>query len=104
MALNAHSPAQPNRVFSRTMIIGHVWDQSFEGLTNIVDVYVRHLRENDLRTSQLRRTRQIANTLLAHVGQTGVAVIKMTSRKLGSSNQCIRAKFPEWGGGCTIHS
>jgi len=32
------------RVFSRTMIIEHVWDQSFEGLTNIVDVYVRHLR------------------------------------------------------------
>jgi two-component system copper resistance phosphate regulon response regulator CusR len=36
---------QPGRVFSRTMIIEHVWDQSFEGLTNIVDVYVRHLRE-----------------------------------------------------------
>jgi two-component system copper resistance phosphate regulon response regulator CusR len=26
------------------MIVEHVWDQSFEGLTNIVDVYVRHLR------------------------------------------------------------
>jgi two-component system copper resistance phosphate regulon response regulator CusR len=26
------------------MIIEHVWDQSFEGLTNIVDVYVRQLR------------------------------------------------------------
>ncbi len=37
--------SQPNRVFSRTMIIEHVWDQSFEGLTNIVDVYVRHLRQ-----------------------------------------------------------
>ena len=36
--------ANPGRVFSRTMIIEHVWDQSFEGLTNIVDVYVRHLR------------------------------------------------------------
>ena len=34
-----------NRVVSRTMIIEHVWDESFEGLTNIVDVYVRHLRE-----------------------------------------------------------
>ena len=32
------------RVFSRTMILEHVWDQSFEGVTNIVDVYVRHLR------------------------------------------------------------
>jgi two-component system copper resistance phosphate regulon response regulator CusR len=33
-----------DRVLSRNMIIEHVWDQSFEGLTNIVDVYVRHLR------------------------------------------------------------
>ncbi|HEX4121366.1 MAG TPA: response regulator transcription factor [Verrucomicrobiae bacterium] len=37
--------ANAGRVLSRTMIIEHVWDQSFEGLTNIVDVYVRHLRE-----------------------------------------------------------
>ena len=36
--------ANTGRVLSRTMIIEHVWDQSFEGLTNIVDVYVRHLR------------------------------------------------------------
>jgi two-component system copper resistance phosphate regulon response regulator CusR len=35
---------QPGRAFSRTLIVEHVWDQSFEGLTNIVDVYVRHLR------------------------------------------------------------
>jgi DNA-binding response OmpR family regulator len=33
-----------DRVFSRTMILEHVWDQSFEGVTNIVDVYVRYLR------------------------------------------------------------
>ncbi|MGA2174492.1 MAG: response regulator transcription factor [Verrucomicrobiota bacterium] len=32
------------RVLSRTMIVEHVWDESFQGLTNIVDVYVRHLR------------------------------------------------------------
>jgi DNA-binding response OmpR family regulator len=32
------------RVLSRTMIIEHVWDKSFDGITNIVDVYVRHLR------------------------------------------------------------
>ncbi len=36
-----HSPC---RVFSRTMILNHVWDQSFEAVTNIVDVYVRYLR------------------------------------------------------------
>jgi len=33
-----------DRVLSRNMIIEHVWDQAFDGLTNIVDVYVRHLR------------------------------------------------------------
>ena len=36
--------ANAGRVLSRTMIIEHVWDESFHGLTNIVDVYVRHLR------------------------------------------------------------
>jgi two-component system copper resistance phosphate regulon response regulator CusR len=48
----------PGRVFSRTMIIEHVWDQSFEGLTNIVDVYVRHLREkvDDPHSTKLIRT------------------------------------------------
>jgi DNA-binding response OmpR family regulator len=34
----------PGRVLSRTMIIEHVWDRSFEGLHTIVDVYMRHLR------------------------------------------------------------
>jgi two-component system copper resistance phosphate regulon response regulator CusR len=33
------------RVLSRTMIVENVWDQSFEGLTNIVDVYIRQLRK-----------------------------------------------------------
>jgi DNA-binding response OmpR family regulator len=37
--------SSPGRVFSRTMILEHVWDQSFEGVTNIVDVYVRYLRK-----------------------------------------------------------
>jgi two-component system copper resistance phosphate regulon response regulator CusR len=43
-ALLEYLATQPGRVFSRTMIVEHVWDQGFEGLTNIVDVYVRHLR------------------------------------------------------------
>lgn len=29
---------------SRTMIVEHVWDTEYDGLTNIVDVYIRHLR------------------------------------------------------------
>jgi DNA-binding response OmpR family regulator len=37
--------ANAGRVLSRTMIVENVWDQSFEGLTNIVDVYMRQLRK-----------------------------------------------------------
>jgi len=43
-ALLEYLLCSPGRVFSRTMILNHVWDQSFEGVTNIVDVYVRYLR------------------------------------------------------------
>src|SRR5665213_466833 len=43
-ALLEYLLSSPGRVFSRTMILEHVWDQSFEGVTNIVDVYVRYLR------------------------------------------------------------
>jgi heavy metal response regulator len=56
----------PGRVFSRTMIIEHVWDQSFQGLTNIVDVYVRHLREkvdDPFQTKLLRTVRGVGYSL-----------------------------------------
>ncbi len=43
-ALLEYLAANAGRVLSRTMIVEHVWDQSFESLTNIVDVYVRHLQ------------------------------------------------------------
>ena len=57
-ALLEYLAANAGRVLSRTMIIEHVWDQSFEGLTNIVDVYVRHLREkvDDPHEQKLIRT------------------------------------------------
>lgn len=42
------------RVLSRNMIIEHVWDQSFEGLTNIVDVYIRQLRTKIDETHDLK--------------------------------------------------
>jgi DNA-binding response OmpR family regulator len=32
------------RPLSRTLIVEHVWDMDYDGLTNIVDVYIRHLR------------------------------------------------------------
>lgn len=43
-ALLEYFASHADRVLTRTMIVEHVWDESFEGLTNIVDVYVRHLR------------------------------------------------------------
>ena len=43
-ALLEYLTANAGRVLSRTMIMEHVWDESFENLTNIVDVYVRQLR------------------------------------------------------------
>ncbi len=35
----------PGEVLSRTRIIEHVWDFAYEGESNVVDVYVRYLRE-----------------------------------------------------------
>jgi two-component system copper resistance phosphate regulon response regulator CusR len=57
-ALLEYLLSNAGRVLSRTMIIEHVWDQSFHGLTNIVDVYVRHLRSkvDDAHTLKLIRT------------------------------------------------
>ena len=43
-ALLEYFMTNTGRVLSRTMIVERVWDQSFQGLTNIVDVNVRHLR------------------------------------------------------------
>ena len=33
-----------DQVLSRSMIIEQVWDQSFDSFTNVVDVYIRYLR------------------------------------------------------------
>ena len=34
----------PNKVLTRTMIAEHVWDYTFDTDTNVIDVYVNHLR------------------------------------------------------------
>ncbi len=34
----------PGRVLTRTMIAEHVWDYSFDSVTNVIDVYVNYLR------------------------------------------------------------
>ncbi|MGH2409818.1 MAG: winged helix-turn-helix domain-containing protein, partial [Chloroflexota bacterium] len=32
------------QVLTRTMISEHVWDEQFDSLSNIIDVYIRRLR------------------------------------------------------------
>ena len=59
--------ANADRVLSRDMIIGHVWDQSFTGATDIVDVYVRHLRGKIADTDQrlIRTVRGVGYVIAA---------------------------------------
>jgi two-component system copper resistance phosphate regulon response regulator CusR len=53
--------ANADRVLSRSMILDHVWDQGFQGATNIVDVYVRHLRDkiSDMEQKLIRTVRGV---------------------------------------------
>jgi DNA-binding response OmpR family regulator len=51
-----------DRVLSRNMIIEHVWDQSFDGVTNIVDVYVKHLRNKVDDGNPLKMIRTVRGT------------------------------------------
>ena len=67
-ALLEYLATQAGRVLSRTMIVEHVWDQSFEGLTNIVDVYVRHLRskvDEPFRPKLIRTVRGVGYSMVA---------------------------------------
>ena len=63
------------RVLSRTMIVEHVWDMDYDGLTNIVDVYIRHLRSkiDDRFTQKLIQTvRGIGYMIEAQIGRAHV--------------------------------
>lgn len=44
-ALMEYFMRHPGEVLTRTRIIEHVWDFAYEGDSNVVDVYVRYLRE-----------------------------------------------------------
>ena len=44
-ALLEYFVRHPGEVLSRTKLIEHVWDFAFEGDSNVVDVYVRYLRQ-----------------------------------------------------------
>jgi heavy metal response regulator len=61
------------RPLSRTMIVEHVWDMDYDGLTNIVDVYIRHLRskiDDKFATKMIHTVRGIGYMLdLPETGQ-----------------------------------
>jgi two-component system OmpR family response regulator len=55
-----------NRTVTRTMILEHVWNSSFEGLTNVVDVYISALRnkvDRDFPQKLIQTNRGIGYTL-----------------------------------------
>ncbi|MDK2896078.1 MAG: two-component system, OmpR family, copper resistance phosphate regulon response regulator CusR [Candidatus Atribacteria bacterium] len=43
-ALLEYFMRHPNMVITRTMLMEKVWDYDFEGISNVIDVYVRRLR------------------------------------------------------------
>ncbi len=70
-ALLEYMMTSAGRALSRTMIIEHVWDQSFDGATNIVDVYVRHLRnkiDEPFERKLIRTVRGVGYTIVDEEG------------------------------------
>lgn len=56
----------PNKVLTRTMIAEHVWDYTFDSDTNVIDVYVNHLRskvDKDFPTKLIHTVRGIGYIL-----------------------------------------
>ncbi len=45
LALLEYFMRHAGEVLSRSQIIEHVWDFAYDGTSNVVDVYVRYLRE-----------------------------------------------------------
>ncbi|MBI5024111.1 MAG: response regulator transcription factor [Candidatus Omnitrophica bacterium] len=45
LALLEYFMRNPGRVVSRTMIIEHVWDIHYKTTTNVIDVFINHLRK-----------------------------------------------------------
>jgi DNA-binding response OmpR family regulator len=43
-AILAYFMSRPNAVVTRTMLGENIWDYEFDGLSNIIDVYVRRIR------------------------------------------------------------
>jgi two-component system OmpR family response regulator len=72
-----------NRPVTRTMILEHVWNSSFEGLSNVVDVYISALRskvDRDFPQKLIRTNRGIGYTLTCISAGQGVTRADQASR------------------------
>src|SRR6202167_4449492 len=72
-----------NRPVTRTMILEHVWNSSFEGLTNVVDVYISALRskvDRDFPQKLIQTNRGIGYTLTCISAGQGVTRADQASR------------------------
>jgi two-component system OmpR family response regulator len=78
-----------NRTVTRTMILEHVWNSSFEGLTNVVDVYISSLRskvDRDFPQKLIQTNRGVGYTLTS-----GNAFSPVSTEKPGMNHD--RANF-----------
>jgi heavy metal response regulator len=65
-ALLEYMLRNPERVLTRTIIAEHVWDQTFDSETNVVDVYINHLRgkiDKDFKVKLIHTVRGVGYVL-----------------------------------------
>jgi DNA-binding response OmpR family regulator len=60
-ALLEYFMRNPNVLITKTMLLEHVWDYSYDGLSNVVETYVKYLRKKlrvSTRENELIHTRR----------------------------------------------
>ncbi|MBZ5533175.1 MAG: response regulator transcription factor [Acidobacteriia bacterium] len=75
------------RSVTRTMIVEHVWNVGFEGLTNIVDVYVNYLRlkvDQGFSTPLIRTVRGVGYSITSASDEGVVERPRQSSQGLGA--------------------
>lgn len=82
------------RTVTRTMVVEHVWNLGFEGLTNIVDVYINYLRAKiDQGSSKplIHTIRGVGYSIIAtesgEPAQAGPGIRSFQQTKVGSEEQ-----------------
>ena len=62
---------RPGQVLSRYQLLEHAWDYGYENRSNVVDVYVRYLREKIDRPFGVTRSRRCAASATGCAGRRG---------------------------------